>query len=162
MHLLQPAVQLSRQPPHNHWCSGDGGHCRKGAILWLSETDGRCRQKCRSPSPRETSHRSLGWAPGWEFGTTTQSNPRCPHRPVPKRAHMNTLKLHPKAFSQDSQHHLLSPYLLSQRTDTPPSATSAGQEGAGGPTPLLLPWDSQGRAWHARVAGKVRGAQRRA
>lgn len=97
MHLLPPAVQLSRQPPHNQWCSGDRGHCRKGAILWLSETDGRCRQKCRSPSPRETSHREA-WAGllVGNLGLLRQSHPPL----SPKTCSQTRTHEHPKVAPQ--------------------------------------------------------------
>lgn len=58
--------------------------------LSLSETDGRCRQKCRSPSPRETPRgRGSGWALGWKFGATTVVTPAVPTDLFPN-AHAGT------------------------------------------------------------------------
>lgn len=60
MQLLQQPLGVSTQPLAHHsrqplvqWGLRS---LLEGATLSLSETDGRCRQKCRSPSPRETRH----------------------------------------------------------------------------------------------------------
>lgn len=61
---IQPTLRLTRQPPApdtqpRHTTTGavgPGVAAGEGATLSLLETDGCCRQKCRSPSPRETHH----------------------------------------------------------------------------------------------------------
>lgn len=76
MHSLQLAPQLSRRPSPSALVQWGRGALREGATLSLSETDGRCRQKCRSPSPRETPRRrGSRWAPRWEFGAATAKPP---------------------------------------------------------------------------------------
>lgn len=90
---------LPDSPLHNHWCSGGGGHCGKGAIHSLSETDGCCRQRCRSPSPRDARRRrGSGWAPGGEFGSTTAKSPPLPSQTCSRTRTQGTPKLHPRAF----------------------------------------------------------------
>lgn len=158
VHSRQLAPQLSRQLPHQRWCSGGGGHCGKGQ---LSHCQRQMAAADRSVAAPHREKRHAGGARAGLRGCDGKATPRCPHRPLPERTRSDTPKLHPRAFPHRApEHHLVSPYLLSPRTDTPASATSAGREGTGrGPT-LPLPPPLSGTPgpglWHARVAGRAR------
>lgn len=151
----------SQTAPPNRWRSGGWGTLREGGKS-LAVRD-------RWPLQTEVAHTAPHLQkrhPGARAGLLVGNlGLRRQIPPAPQTCSRTRTQGHPKVAPQsisteDSQHHLVSPYLLSQSTGTPPSVTSAGREGAGGPTPPLPPGTPRDGLGMQGMVGRARQAQR--